>query len=94
MPVGCAGLRFLPGAVGEVTKVFVAARARRRGLGTRLMADLERCARAHDVTTLRLDTRYDLVEARRLYARLGYEEVPAFNNSPYSEHWFRKTLAR
>jgi len=33
-----------------------------------------------------------LVEARRLYARLGYREVPPFNAGQYAEHWFEKTL--
>jgi ribosomal protein S18 acetylase RimI-like enzyme len=89
---GCAGLRFLPDRIGEVKRVFVAPAARGRGLGARLMDELEYLAREHDLSTLRLDTRRDLVEARRLYARLGYEEVPAFNDSPYADHWFVKTL--
>jgi hypothetical protein len=42
---------------------------------------------------LRLETRHDLVESRRLYAALGYEEVPAFNHGRYAEHWFAKSLA-
>lgn len=43
---------------------------------------------------LRLDTRGDLVEARRLYERLGYREVPPFNAGRYAEHWLEKTLTR
>jgi hypothetical protein len=39
-----------------------------------------------------LDTRNDLVEARALYARLGYEETGRHNEDPYAEHWFRKNL--
>jgi hypothetical protein len=45
------------------------------------------------VSVLRLDTRHDLVEARRLYATLGYQEVPAFNDGQYAEHWLAKPLA-
>lgn len=37
--------------------------------------------------------RRDLVEARAMYAALGYEEAPAFSTGPYSEHWFAKSLA-
>jgi ribosomal protein S18 acetylase RimI-like enzyme len=44
------------------------------------MGELEHVAREHGPSALRLDTRHDLVEARRLYAALGYEEVPAFNH--------------
>lgn len=89
---GCAGLRFLPDRIGEVKRVFIAPAARGRGLGARLMGELECLAREHDLSLLRLDTRHDLVEARRLYARLGYQEVPAFNDSLYADHWFVKTL--
>lgn len=58
------------------------------------MSEVERHAHAHDLTLLRLDTRADLVEARALYAALGYQEVPAFNTGPYAdaEHWFAKSL--
>lgn len=90
--LGCAGLRLLPGRIGEVTRVFVAHAARGRGIGGRLMIELERHGHEHDVATLRLDTRGDLVEARRLYTRLGYREVPAFNEDPYVDHWFAKSL--
>jgi ribosomal protein S18 acetylase RimI-like enzyme len=106
--LGCAGLRLMPGnqqpgvpvpgiqlpsRTGEVTRVFVVPAARRRGLGSRLLNDLESHARRHGVATLRLDTRSDLTEARRLYARHGYREVPAFSQGPYADHWFEKTLS-
>ncbi len=90
--IGCAGLRLLPGRLGEVKRVFVTPAARGRGLGRRIMRELERHAREHGITVLRLDTRADLVEARTLYASLGYREVPAFNAGPYAEHWFAKDL--
>ena len=31
---------------------------------------------------------------RLLYAVLGYDEVPAFNDSQYAEHWLAKPLAQ
>jgi ribosomal protein S18 acetylase RimI-like enzyme len=87
-----AWLRLLPGHAAEVTRVFVIPAARRRGLGSRLLDCLEGHARHHRVTTLRLDTRRDLIEARRLYARHGYREVTPFSSGPYADHWFEKTL--
>ncbi len=90
--VGCAGLRLLADGVGEVKRVFVAPLARGHGLGRLLMLELEKLARAQGLSTLRLDTRSDLVEARTLYAALGYVEVPPFNNGQYAEHWFAKDL--
>lgn len=89
---GCAGLRLLPGEVGEVTRVFVAPAFRRHGLGSRLLSCLEGHARAQGVSVLRLDTRRDLAEARGLYARHGYREVAPFSDGPYAECWFSKTL--
>jgi len=56
------------------------------------MGELERIACGYGLTVLRLDTRHDLVESRRLYAALGYEEVPAFNDGRYAEHWLAKPL--
>lgn len=90
--LGCAGLRLLPGAIGEVKRVYVTPTARGRGLGRHLVGDVEQQARRHAVTLLRLDTRADLVVVRGLYAALGYQEVPAFDGGPYAEHWFAKTL--
>lgn len=90
--VGCAGLRLVSERIGEVKRLFVAHHVRGRGLGRRLMGELERHAREHGLTRLRLDTRSDLVEARALYAALGYEEVPAFNSGAYAEHWLAKDL--
>ena len=90
--LGCAGLRLLPALLGEVKKVYVAPPARGRGLGARLVAEVERLAAAHGRTRVRLDTRADLTAARRLYAHLGYAEVEAFNTGPYAEHWFAKDL--
>jgi ribosomal protein S18 acetylase RimI-like enzyme len=90
--LGCIGLHFLPGGLGEVKRVFVAVQARGSGLSSRLMEEMQEHAREHRLTRLRLDTRSDLVAARRLYARHGFVEVPAFNDDEYAEHWFEKVL--
>src|ERR1035437_578180 len=52
------------------------------------MGELERIARGHGVSVLRLDTRHDLVEARRLYATLGYQGcLPSTTGSTPSTGW-------
>lgn len=89
--LGCAGLR-LRGQIAEVTRVFVVPAARRSGLGSRLLTCLEDHARQHRVSMLRLDTRADLLEARRLYARHGYREAPPFSRGPYADYWYEKAL--
>ncbi|SCF20320.1 GNAT family N-acetyltransferase [Micromonospora mirobrigensis] len=90
-PAGCAGLRWRPGWA-ELTRVFVDPAHRGSGGGAALLAEVERRAAAAGATRIRLDTRSDLVEARALYARHGYAEIPAFNDGPYAQHWFEKPL--
>jgi ribosomal protein S18 acetylase RimI-like enzyme len=68
-------------------------RARGIGLGRRLLPELEAHARAAGVEILHLETNESLVEAIALYRRSGFNEVPAFNDEPYAEHWFEKRLA-
>ncbi|GAA1221136.1 hypothetical protein GCM10009665_09110 [Kitasatospora nipponensis] len=57
-----------------------------------LLAAVEAPAGGLGLTVLRLDTRGDLVEARALYARHGYREIPRYNDSRYADHWFEKSL--
>jgi N-acetylglutamate synthase-like GNAT family acetyltransferase len=90
--VGCAGLRLLPAGLGEVKRVFVADNARRRGVGSRLLNEVENAARTLGLSRLQLDTRHDLVEARQLYVKHSYREVPALNDNRYAEHWYTKIL--
>jgi ribosomal protein S18 acetylase RimI-like enzyme len=91
--LGCIGVRFEPDRIGVVTRVFVAVGLRGQGFGDRLMDEIERQARQHGLTRLRLDTRHDLVAARRLYARHGFVETAPYNDDPFADHWFEKVLA-
>jgi GNAT superfamily N-acetyltransferase len=86
--IGCAGLRLLPARTGEITRVFVVPEARRRGVGKQLLD----AARQHAVSTLRLDTRSDLAEARQLYATNGYRDVAPFNDGRFADQWYGKIL--
>ncbi|WBB68738.1 GNAT family N-acetyltransferase [Micromonospora sp. WMMD812] len=90
-PAGCAGLRFRP-AWAELTRVYVRPALRGRGGGAVLLAAAEEQARMAGADRVRLDTRSDLVEARALYARHGYVEIPAYSRDAYAEHWFEKLL--
>ncbi|MFJ3878134.1 GNAT family N-acetyltransferase [Streptomyces sp. NPDC090077] len=91
-PLACGGIRLLDPATAELTRVYVDPRARGTGGGAALLAALEEAARGLGATRMRLDTRTDLVEARALYARHGYREIPAYNSGPYAQHWFEKDL--
>ena len=89
---GTTGVRLLDAETAELTRVFVHADLRGRGGAPLLVAAAEEAARALGARRLVLDTRDDLVEARALYARLGYTETGPHNQDPYAEHWFRKEL--
>jgi ribosomal protein S18 acetylase RimI-like enzyme len=89
--LGCAGLRVV-GDVGELTRLHVAAAARGQGLGTRLLVAVEEEARRLGLAVLRLETRDDLVEARRLYGRHGFTPTERFTDDPYAHHCLAKPL--
>lgn len=88
---GCAGLRLRSG-YAELTRVFICPAYRGRGGGAALLSAVEEQARAAGTDRIRLDTRADLVEARALYVRHGYVEIPAYSHDIYAEHWFEKVL--
>ncbi|MEU9386952.1 GNAT family N-acetyltransferase, partial [Streptomyces sp. NPDC048279] len=85
-------VRLLDPATAELTRVFVHEGLRGRGGAALLVAAAEDAARALGAGRIVLDTRTDLVEARALYARLGYAETAPHNDDRYAEHWFRKEL--
>ncbi|MGW2324230.1 GNAT family N-acetyltransferase [Streptomyces sp. NPDC001700] len=93
---GCAGLRRKDGResrTGELKRVFLRPGKRGLGGGAALLAAVESAAGRLGVVRIVLDTRRDLVEARALYARHGYRDVPAFSEGPYAEVWMAKDLA-
>jgi GNAT superfamily N-acetyltransferase len=88
--VGCGALKVGPRGIGEIKRMWVDPSARGLGIAQRLLDAIEVQAVAFDLTTLRLDTNRALVEARALYLRNGYREIPAYNRNPYAHHWFEK----
>jgi len=90
--VGCGALKFHDDAPTEVKRMWVSPAVRGLGLGRRLLAELEAHAAARAVRTLRLETNRALGEAVSLYRTAGYREVAPFNDEPYADHWFEKTL--
>ncbi|HVF14099.1 MAG TPA: GNAT family N-acetyltransferase, partial [Acidimicrobiales bacterium] len=72
MRAGCLGLH----PTGEITRLYVSPRFRRRGGARALLTAAESWARTQGITRLFLDTRTDLVEARAFYASCGFIEIP------------------
>ncbi|MEV7783250.1 GNAT family N-acetyltransferase [Kitasatospora sp. NPDC088351] len=88
----CAGLRVRDARTVELTRVFVRPGLRGTGGGARLLAAVDEAARALGAERIVLDTRLDLVEARALYSRHGYREIPAYSSGPYAQVWYGKDI--
>ena len=76
-----------------VSTVFVDEEYRRKGLGARLMREMEKRAAAMGVNMIRLDT-YDW-QGKEFYETLGYECVGHYENKEdgFSEYFYLKRLA-
>jgi ribosomal protein S18 acetylase RimI-like enzyme len=92
-PVGCGAVKLDMPDIGEIKRMWVAERARGRGLGSRLLSALEAEAVAAGKRVARLETNRTLTAAIAMYRRHGYVEVPPFNDEPFGDHWFEKDLA-
>lgn len=95
---GCAGVRLMDERTtgltraAELKRVYVRPAKRGLGGGAALLAAVETAAGELGAERIALDTRLDLVEARALYARHGYRDVPPFTTGPYAEVWMVKEL--
>ncbi|MEU0499475.1 GNAT family N-acetyltransferase [Nocardia sp. NPDC004278] len=90
--VGCVGLRRLDAQTLELTRMFVRPDARGDGGAAELLGSAELAARELGAHAIRLTTRKDLVEARALYSKHGYAEIPPYGDDPLADHWFEKKL--
>lgn len=89
-PIGCGALKVTGRGVGEIKRMWVAPSARGLGVAQRLLDALEAHAVEFGLDVLQLDTNRTLVEARAMYTRNGYLEIPRYNDNPYADHWFEK----
>lgn len=89
VPSGCVGVRLDRPRFAELTRLFVTPEVRGTGGGATLLAAAEQVA---DADTMRLDTRLDLTDARRLYESHGYRRIPAYSHGPFAQVWYAKDL--
>jgi DNA-binding MarR family transcriptional regulator/GNAT superfamily N-acetyltransferase len=92
LPIGCGGVQPLTATTGEIKRMWVHPAWRGAGLGSRLLRHLEAVAIEHGYKTLRLDTNGTLTNAIALYERAGYSRIPRYNDNPYAQVWFEKSL--
>ena len=91
-PVACGAVRLIGPDVAEIKRMYVAPRARGRGLGRRLLRELERGAAGLGCRTVRLDTMAVMAEAGALYHSAGYEPIADYNGNPLAAVWMERAL--
>jgi DNA-binding MarR family transcriptional regulator len=90
--IGCGAVKHHADAPAEIKRMWVAESARGFGIGRRMLARLEACARDRGASIAHIETNRMLVEAIALYKSDGYVEVAPFNDEPFADHWFEKRL--
>jgi putative acetyltransferase len=79
---GCVALRALERGVCEMKRLWVREPFRRAGLGELLARTVLERASALGYQSIRLDTLAHMDRAQRLYAQLGFHEIPAYYDNP------------
>jgi DNA-binding MarR family transcriptional regulator len=92
-PVACGGVLDLGGGVAEIKRMWVHPEWRGAGLGSRLLGELEGLAARLGHNVVRLDTNGTLTEAIAMYEHAGYRRIGRYNDNPYAEAWFEKSLS-
>lgn len=82
VPTGIIAVRALGGGIAEVKRMFVRPAHRGSGAGRLLCEAAVDHARAAGFCLLRLDSAERLAPAVRLYERLGFSRIPAYNENP------------
>ncbi len=82
---GCVGFRPHDEGACEMKRLWVRPPFRGLGLGRRLAETCIAAARAAGYWTMCLDTLGFMDQARALYARLGFHEIPAYYHNPLED---------
>jgi putative acetyltransferase len=78
--VGCGAVLRDPRGWGEVKRMYVRPDQRGRGIGRRVLAEIEAIARVSRLPLLRLETGIHNTEALALYRRAGFADCAAFGD--------------
>ena|SRR5687768_3325719 len=93
--IGCGAFRLFDAGTVEMKRMFVRSDYRGRGIARRILAELEREARARGCTAAVLETGTRQPEAIALYITCGYEPIERYGGyAHYSRSvCFRKQLS-
>ncbi len=94
--VGCAGLRVTEvppyGAVAEVKRMWVSGRLRGQGVGRALLEHLHEEAVDRGLDRVVLDSKRELLDARRLYLAAGYRDMEPYGDNADATAWMGRRL--
>lgn len=89
--LGCAALRVIEvapyGAVGEVKRMWVSRQLRGQGAGRALLERLHAEARRRGLARVVLDSKRELLDARRLYLAAGYRDIEPYGDNVDATAW-------
>jgi GNAT superfamily N-acetyltransferase len=89
--LGCAGLRVISlppfGHVAEVKRMWVSERLRGQGVGCALLEALHQDARDRGMARVVLDSKRELLDARRLYLAAGYGDIEPYGDNSDATAW-------
>ncbi|OCT52334.1 putative N-acetyltransferase [Cladophialophora carrionii] len=87
LAIGCVGLRSLPHTEGtarvcEMKRLYVSPAGRGSGVGKALASTIISTAEKLGYSEMRLDTLPSMVAALNMYRALGFEDIPAYYETP------------
>lgn len=90
--VGCVALRPLEDKICEMKRLFVKSGYRGQGVGRMLACAVIDRAREIGYEKMRLDTVASMIEARRLYYSLEFQNIKAYRYNPHDASYMELEL--
>jgi len=81
-PAGCVAYRKIEMGICEMKRLYVSDAYLGFGVGKKLTVNIIDESRKAGYKTMRLDTHPSMLKAQRLYQRLGFKEIGAYNDNP------------
>jgi putative acetyltransferase len=81
-PIGCGAVRPLAPNTAEIKRLYVVPDARGKGMGWRILLELESVALELGYNRVRLETGLKQPEAIRLYGSAGYQRIGCYGKHP------------